>query len=60
MVKSTCPKNEDERVFLGKIHQQLTLGQSRNVPGVSIKLMRCFFHGIVIAADVMVMPRSRS
>jgi hypothetical protein len=29
-------------------------------PGVSMMLMRWFFHSQVTAADVMVMPRSRS
>jgi hypothetical protein len=58
IVKSTCPI-EKYKIILS-FSLSLTHLYTRNVPGVSMRLIRCLFHGIVIDADVIVIPLSRS
>ncbi len=57
MVKSTCPirKKCSHSFFFCSTYFSI-----QNIPGVSMRLIRCLFHGIVIAAEVIVIPLSRS
>ncbi len=59
MVKSTCPIKKCPHSFFF-CFTPLTYLYTQNIPGVSMRLIRCLFQGIVIAADVIVIPLSRS